>query len=331
MWQTANSLAQLYQRSCDVFLGLPFNIASYALLVHMMAQQCDLEVGDFVWTGGDTHLYSNHMDQTHLQLSHEQHPLPKLIIKRKPESIFDYRFEDFEIEGYDPHPGIKAPVAILITETSCQSRRQCACVFYPPLNSSRRLPRNFATSCNGVNKSRKYAEEIETGPRLFFSLLHTAGMKTQRGYTLIETLVAMLILVMLSASGLYGWQYWQQSQRLWQTASQARDYLLYLREDANWHNRDHSISVIREGTLWCLVSSAAGADTCHGSSPLVFVPRWPEVEMSDLTPSLAFFGLRNTAWAGHIRFKNSTGEWWLVVSPWGRLRLCQQGETEGCL
>ncbi|HCI3785178.1 prepilin peptidase-dependent protein [Escherichia coli] len=142
-------------------------------------------------------------------------------------------------------------------------------------------------------------------------------MKTQRGYTLIETLVAMLILVMLSASGLYGWQYWQQSQRLWQTASQARDYLLYLREDANWHNRDHSISVIREGTLWCLVSSAAGANTCHGSSPLV--------------SSLAFFGLRNTAWAGHIRFKNSTGEWWLVVSPWGRLRLCQQGETEGCL
>ncbi|MGT9577293.1 prepilin peptidase-dependent protein, partial [Escherichia coli] len=108
-------------------------------------------------------------------------------------------------------------------------------------------------------------------------------------------------------------------------------YLLYLREDANWHNRDHSISVIREGTLWCLVSSVAGANTCHGSSPLVFVPRWPEVEMSDLTPSLAFFGLRNTAWAGHIRFKNSTGEWWLVVSPWGRLRLCQQGETEGCL
>lgn len=96
---------QLYQRSCDVFLGLPFNIASYALLVHMMAQQCDLEVGDFVWTGGDTHLYSNHMDQTHLQLSREPRALPKLVIKRKPESIFDYRFEDFEIEGYDPHPG----------------------------------------------------------------------------------------------------------------------------------------------------------------------------------------------------------------------------------
>ncbi|AIU74034.1 thymidylate synthase [Hafnia alvei FB1] len=103
---------QLYQRSCDVFLGLPFNIASYALLVHMMAQQLDLEVGDFVWTGGDTHLYSNHMDQTQLQLSREPRALPKLVIKRKPESIFDYKFEDFDIEGYDPHPGIKAPVAI---------------------------------------------------------------------------------------------------------------------------------------------------------------------------------------------------------------------------
>ncbi len=120
---------QLYQRSCDVFLGLPFNIASYALLVHMMAQQCDLEVGDFVWTGGDTHLYSNHMDQTHLQLSREPRPLPKLIIKRKPESIFDYRFEDFEIEGYDPHPGIKRRW-LSNYETSCQSRRQCASVFF---------------------------------------------------------------------------------------------------------------------------------------------------------------------------------------------------------
>ena len=103
---------QLYQRSCDVFLGLPFNIASYALLVHMMAQPSDQAVGDFVWTGGDTHLYSNHMEQTHLQLTREPRTLPKLIIKRKPESIFDYRFDDFEIEGYDPHPGIKAPVAI---------------------------------------------------------------------------------------------------------------------------------------------------------------------------------------------------------------------------
>ena len=103
---------QLYQRSADIFLGVPFNIASYALLVHMMAQQCDLEVGDFVWTGGDVHLYANHLEQTDLQLSREPMGLAKLVIKRKPDSIFDYRFEDFEIEGYESHAHIKAPVAV---------------------------------------------------------------------------------------------------------------------------------------------------------------------------------------------------------------------------
>ena len=103
---------QLYQRSADIFLGVPFNIASYALLTHMVAQQCNLAVGDFIWTGGDCHLYSNHLEQVDLQLSRDFFPLPKLNILRKPNSIFDYEFEDFEITGYECHPHIKAPVAI---------------------------------------------------------------------------------------------------------------------------------------------------------------------------------------------------------------------------
>jgi thymidylate synthase len=103
---------QLYQRSADYFLGVPFNIASYALLTHMFAQQCDLEPGEFVWTGGDVHLYTNHMDQAKTQLARVPYPLPTLHIKRKPVSIFDYEFEDFEILNYQSHPGIKAPIAV---------------------------------------------------------------------------------------------------------------------------------------------------------------------------------------------------------------------------
>ena len=103
---------QLYQRSADIFLGVPFNIASYALLTHMVAQQCDLEPGEFIWTGGDCHLYSNHLEQVELQLSRKPFPLPQLKIAPKPASLFDYTFEDFEIVGYECHPHIKAPVAI---------------------------------------------------------------------------------------------------------------------------------------------------------------------------------------------------------------------------
>lgn len=103
---------QMYQRSVDSFLGLPFNITCYSLLTHMVAQQCDLEVGDFVWVGGDCHIYSNHVDQVKLQISREPYPLPDLIIHRKPDSVFNYRFEDFEIVNYQSHPRISAPVAV---------------------------------------------------------------------------------------------------------------------------------------------------------------------------------------------------------------------------
>lgn len=103
---------QLYQRSCDIFLGVPFNIASYALLTHMLAQQAELAVGDFVWTGGDCHLYLNHLEQADEQLAREPLPLPRLAIRRRPDSMFDYQYEDFEILNYESHPHIKAAIAV---------------------------------------------------------------------------------------------------------------------------------------------------------------------------------------------------------------------------
>ncbi len=103
---------QLYQRSADIFLGVPFNIASYALLTHMLAQQCDMDVGDFIWTGGDCHIYSNHTEQVELQLSRLPYAYPVLNIKRKPASIFDYEYEDFEVLEYHHHPAIKGSVAV---------------------------------------------------------------------------------------------------------------------------------------------------------------------------------------------------------------------------
>lgn len=103
---------QLYQRSCDTFLGVPFNIASYALLTHMVAQQCDLQVGDFIWTGGDVHLYLNHLEQAKLQLTRQPYKLPSLVIKRKPDTIFAYKYDDFEIPDYHAHEHIKAVISV---------------------------------------------------------------------------------------------------------------------------------------------------------------------------------------------------------------------------
>jgi thymidylate synthase len=112
-YATEGKLSCLFNmRSVDTFLGLPFNIASYALLTHMIAQQCGLEAGELVWSGGDVHIYSNHLEQVKLQLTREPYPLPKLNIKRKPDTIFDYKYEDFEFVGYECHPSIKATIAV---------------------------------------------------------------------------------------------------------------------------------------------------------------------------------------------------------------------------
>jgi thymidylate synthase len=102
----------LFQRSADSLIGVPYNLTSYSLLTHMMAQQCDLNVGDFIWTGGDCHIYLNHIEQVKLQLTREPYPLPQLVIKRKPDSMFDYKFEDFEIINYQAHPHIAASIAV---------------------------------------------------------------------------------------------------------------------------------------------------------------------------------------------------------------------------
>ena len=127
---------------------------------------------------------------------------------------------------------------------------------------------------------------------MFTALRHTPGMKKENGFTLIETLVAVSLVVILSASGLYGWDSWQRHQRLWQTASQVRDYLLFLRNHANRHNRDHQITRQRVGDRDCLVSSAVQG--CEKDSPFVLLPLWPEVAIGEVTPSLGFYGVRDT-------------------------------------
>lgn len=155
-------------------------------------------------------------------------------------------------------------------------------------------------------------------------------MNREHGYTLTETLVALILVVILCASGLYGWHSWQRQQRLWQTACQVRDFLLLLRDDANWHNRNRLLNVGRSGEGWCLSATGSTADCCE-KDVFTLYPLWPEVSLRVMTPGLGFYGLRNTAWAGHIRLESAAGGWNIIVSNWGRIRLCRGEETVSCL
>lgn len=153
-------------------------------------------------------------------------------------------------------------------------------------------------------------------------------MKKQRGFTLIETMVAITLVVILSATGLSGWQSWQQQQRLWQTAHQVRDYLMQLRNDANGYNRDHMVVVKKDGEIRCLATTKS-AD-CRTQGSLALKLSWPDVTIAELTPSLAFYGLRDTAWPGRIRVKSPAGEWLVVVSNTGRIRMCNSTGKGTC-
>lgn len=155
-------------------------------------------------------------------------------------------------------------------------------------------------------------------------------MNKQQGFTLIEIMIAVVLVIILSGAGLYGWQSFRLHQRLWQTAWQVRNYLELLRDDANWQNRDHGISVSKTEDGWCLLSSVNEQAGCTADNPFALRPLSPGVALTDITPSLRFFGLRNTAWAGHIVLRNPAGEWRIIVSGGGRIRMCQPEPTIPC-
>jgi len=156
-------------------------------------------------------------------------------------------------------------------------------------------------------------------------------MKTkQRGFSLIEMMVVMVIVAMLSAGGLFGWQQWQQQQRLRITTQQIRNLLEQLRSDANWHNRDHLISVKYAGKTWCLSSKLVEENQCHSDGRWRLSQYFSDVDITGITAGLGFYGLKNTAWPGHITLQSPAGKWRVVLSAQGRIRVCEMSGSDKC-
>lgn len=187
----------------------------------------------------------------------------------------------------------------------------------------------FEPICNGVNFLRgAFQNGVFCLEALGVSVRLRPMNRKQQGFSLVEMMVAMAIVLILSAGGFTAWQRWQAQQRLIQTVHQLRSYLTLLRNDANWHNRERQVRVKRDGERWCLTSDAAGSQGCGSGGTTDFMPQWREIRLVEITEGLAFFGLRNSAWPGHIRICNAAGEWRVLTSVWGRIRIVETpGET----